>query len=159
MVKYRGQSSLPGRPAGVPADRRHETANLLHSAALRMLRTVRSVDIGIGLDGPRASLLSVLVFGGPTPIGRLAKLEQVTPPAITKMVDALETAGLVGRTRSTEDRRVVMVNATPAGRRLLERGRAARVRALAALLAEASEDELGTLQRAAEIIASRLPTR
>ena len=154
MVQGPGQ--LLARPAGVPGDPLHETANLVHSAALRLLRQVRAADPILDLDGPRASLLSVLVFAGPLPITRLARIEQVTPPAITKLVDALETAGLASRTRSVQDRRVVVVAATPAGRRLLERGRGARVRATAKILSGLSDRDLATLRRAAELIASRL---
>ncbi|HET8683696.1 MAG TPA: MarR family transcriptional regulator [Micromonosporaceae bacterium] len=142
----------------MPADERHETANALHSAALRLLRRARTADTGMDLDGPRASLLSVLVFAGPQPVTRLAAIEQVTPPAITKLVTALEAAGLVERSRSPQDRRVVAVAATAAGRRLLERGRAARVRSVAGLLDGVSPDELAVLRRAAGIIADRLAT-
>jgi DNA-binding MarR family transcriptional regulator len=155
MVKDVGQH-LPGRPARLPADERHETANLLHSAAVRLLRLTRTVDVGMDLDGPRASLLSVLVFGGPRSVTALAAIEQVSPPAITKLVTTMEGAGLVARERSPDDRRLVLVTATPAGKRLLERGRGARVRVVAELLEGASPRELATLRRAAEIIAGRL---
>src|SRR5262245_57391059 len=80
-VKKSGQ---PPRPDGGPADATHETADVLHSAALRLLRRASAVDVGLRLDGPRASALSVLVYGGDMPIGRLAAIEHVTPPAITK---------------------------------------------------------------------------
>lgn len=156
MVNDWSQAGLQGRPAGLPADERHETANLLHSAALRLLRRARTVDVGMDLDGPRASLLSVLVFTGPQPVTHLAGIEQVTPPAITKLVTALEADGLVTRKRSPDDRRMVLVAATAAGRRVLERGRDARVRAIAELLEGASFDDLATVRRAAEIIARRL---
>lgn len=159
-MKESGQRALPGLPglpSGVPGDELHEVANALHSAALRLLRTVRAVDdASLDLDGPRASLLSVLAFSGPLPVSRLAALEQVSPPAVTKTVSALEAAGLAERTRSRDDRRVVMVSATPAGRRLLERGRAARVRAVAGLFADASPADLRTLRAAAALIGSRL---
>lgn len=149
-------SGLPGLPHGVPADTRHETANALHSAALRLLRRAATADSSMDLDGPRASALSVLVFGGPMPIGQLARHEQVTAPAITKTVTALERAGLVRRTRSAEDRRVVLVAATPKGRARLERGRAARVRAVADLLADLTDADLRTLRRTAALIARAL---
>jgi len=155
VVNDRGQR-LPARPAELPADAPHETANLLHSAALRLLRLARTADVGMDLDGPRASLLSVLVFGGPRPVGALAAIEQVSAPAVTKLVTALEADGLVTRQRSAQDRRVVLVAATTAGHELLERGRAARVRAVARLLDGASETELALLRRAARAIASRL---
>lgn len=151
MVKNGGQ--LPPPPAGIPVDERHGTANALHSAALRLLRRARTADAAMDLDGPRASALSVLVFGGPLPIGQLAAAEQVSAPAITKTVTALEQAGLAERVRSSVDRRVVLVQATARGRRLLERGRAARVRMVADLLTGISEADLRTLRRAAAIIA------
>jgi DNA-binding MarR family transcriptional regulator len=152
-------AGVPGLPAGVPADAAHKTANALHSAALRLLRHARTADATMDLDGPRASALSVLVFGGPMPIGRLAALEQVSPPAITKTVTALEAAGLATRSLSTQDRRVVVVAATPAGRALLERGRAARVAAVAALLADLPPRDLRTIARAAALIAHVLAPR
>jgi DNA-binding MarR family transcriptional regulator len=147
---------LPNLPAGLAKDGLHETANLVHSAAVRLLRTARAADTDLDLDGPRASLLSVLVFAGPQPVTKLAELEQVSAPAITKMVSALESTGLARRERSRTDRRVVLVSATPAGKRLLERGRAARVRAIAALLADATEAQLHTLRAASDVIAERL---
>ena len=46
----------------------------------------------------------------------------VTPvPDVTRLVDRLESRGLVGRVRSAEDRRVVTVSITAKGRRLLSR--------------------------------------
>jgi DNA-binding MarR family transcriptional regulator len=131
-------------------------ADALHSAAVRLLRRARTADTEMDLDGPRASALSVLVYGGPLPLTRLAAAEQVSPPAMTKTVAALEAAGLASRRRSTEDRRVVLVHATPAGRRLLERGRAARVRLVAALIADLSERDRRTLDRAAHILLNRV---
>jgi DNA-binding MarR family transcriptional regulator len=156
MVNYLGQR-LPEVPVGLPKNGRYETANLLHSAAVRLLRTARAADTDLDLDGPRASLLSVLVFVGPQPVTKLAELEQVSTPAITKMVSTLESAGLAHRERSETDRRVVLVSATPAGEHLLERGRAARVRAIARLLADTTEAQLQTLREASEVIAARLP--
>ncbi|MFD2081463.1 DNA-binding transcriptional regulator, MarR family [Actinopolymorpha cephalotaxi] len=156
MVKQRGQGGLPEPPAGVPDDDLHSTANFLHSAALRLLRVARTADTEMDLDGPRASLLSVLVFTGPRSVGALARIEQVSAPAITKSVSALEGLGLVDRTPDAADRRVVLVAATPAGQRLLERGRAARVRAVADLLSGLSERDLATLRRAAGLIGHQL---
>src|SRR5258705_12459716 len=86
-----------------------KTPEVLHSAALRLLRFARTADKDLDLDGPRASALSVLVFVGPMALGRLADLEQVPPPAITKTVGLLEAGGLVERERSVTDRRVWIV--------------------------------------------------
>jgi DNA-binding MarR family transcriptional regulator len=138
---------------------RLQTADRLHSAALHLLRRARTVDVGMDLDGPRASALSVLVFGGPVPLTRLAAIEQVSPPAITKTVTALEKAGLATRTRSEVDRRVVHVAATDAGKALLHAGRAARVRVVADLIAELPAADLDILGRAADLIEAALGNR
>jgi DNA-binding MarR family transcriptional regulator len=155
MVKNRGQR-LPDLPAGLPGDETHRTANALHSAALRLLRQARTADVGMDLDSARASALSVLVFAGPLPLGRLAAIEQVSAPAMTKTVSALAAAGLASRQRSTGDARVVLVAATDAGHALLERGRAARVRVVARLVADLPERDRRTLRRAADLIAGCL---
>ena len=128
------------------------TADVLHSAAVRLLRLARTADVGMDLDGPRASALSVVVYRGPLPLTRLAEAEQVSPPAMTKTVAALEAAGLVERVRGDGDRRVVLVVATDAGRDLLNRGRAARVALIGGLIAGLSERDRRTLHRAATIL-------
>src|SRR5256885_15564266 len=70
-----------------------ETADALHSAAIHLLRRARRADVEMDLDGPRASALSVLVFGGPLPLTKLARVEQGRPPAMTKTGAALPTGG------------------------------------------------------------------
>jgi DNA-binding MarR family transcriptional regulator len=136
----------------VKESRRDDTADLLHSAAIRVLRFARTADIEMDLDGPRASALSVLVFVGPMPLSRLAQMEQVSPPAITKTIGSLEAAGLAVRERSAEDRRVIRAAATPAGRALLQRGRAARVRRIEGVLADLPDDDRRVLHRAAALL-------
>ena len=42
-------------------------------------------------------------------------------PDVTRLIDRMEKAGLVTRTRSTEDRRVVHVHLTPKGKRLCDK--------------------------------------
>ena len=92
--------SIPDLPVGVPATELNRLANTVHSVSLRLLRQVRVVDGDRGLSGPRISLLSVLVFAGPLPIGKLATIEQISGPAITKLVDGLARDGLAERIRS-----------------------------------------------------------
>ncbi|MDX6644323.1 MAG: MarR family transcriptional regulator, organic hydroperoxide resistance regulator [Miltoncostaeaceae bacterium] len=56
----------------------------------------------------------------PLPAGRIAAAADLTAGSVTQMLDALEARGLVRRTRSDEDRRLVMVSLTDAGRERLE---------------------------------------
>jgi DNA-binding MarR family transcriptional regulator len=53
--------------------------------------------------------------------GQLAKSAEMTPAAITSILDQLEAANIVERRRSTEDRRVCNVALTPDGWELLQR--------------------------------------
>ncbi|MGN6812662.1 MAG: MarR family winged helix-turn-helix transcriptional regulator [Thermomicrobiales bacterium] len=129
-----------------------ETATRLHSVAIHLLRRLRREDDASGLTAPRLSALSVVVFGGPLTLGALAAAEQVRPPTMTRIVAALEQAGLVVREPEPTDGRAVLIRATPAGRQLLEEGRARRTAVLARQLAALTPEELATLQQAAEIL-------
>ena len=143
---------LPPLPAGVPRNSRHRVANALNSTAIHVLRSARTVDRETGLSAERLSLLSVLVFGGPATMSSLARAEQVSRPAITRTVRALEQAGLVRRDEVAEDRRQSRVSATSAGRRLLEAGRRARIERLAGVLEDAHPEELAELDRALAVV-------
>jgi DNA-binding MarR family transcriptional regulator len=127
-------------------------ANRLHSAAIHLLRWLRTEDDVMGLTAPLASALSVIVFRGPITLGALATAEQVRPPTITRVVSQLERLGLVTRAADARDRRVQRVQATPKGRRVLEAGRARRVASLAHAIARVAPAELAALETAADIL-------
>ena len=120
-------------------------AERLHRSALHLLRTLRVEDEARGLTAPRASALSVLVFGGARTVSELAAAEQVRVPTMSRLVGTLEAEGLVRREADPQDGRVVWLHATPAARRLLRRGRARRVRALTRSLERIEDRELATL--------------
>lgn len=105
-------------------------AELLHSTAVRLLRTVRRVDESSGLTPPRLSALSVIVFNGPITLGKLAQAEHVRPPTMTRIVNALEEQHLVLKAQDLSDGRVIRIAATTKGKRALIRGRARRVQFL-----------------------------
>ena len=129
-----------------------EIADRIHSAAIHLLRKLRREDAESGLNAPRLSALSVIVFAGPVTLGDLAGAEQVRPPTMTRIVDALAEQKLVTRNKSTSDARRTMIAATPAGRKLLMQGRELRIRALAKHIAALSDRERATLHEAAETL-------
>ena len=108
--------------------------------AIHLLRRVRRVDDESGLTAARLSALSVLVFGGGTTLGHLARAEQVSAPTMSRLVGALEREGLATREPHTEDGRAVIVRATEEGRARLLRGRERRVAELVELLDGASPE-------------------
>lgn len=137
---------VPSRPAPP------QVADRIHSAAIHLLRRLRKQDDAIGLTAARMSALSVVVFGGPVTMGRLAEAEQVSGPTVTRLLAGMERDGLLKRSRDAQDRRVVWINATPKGARLLQEGRRRRVAALAGELAALEPADLALLARAAELI-------
>lgn len=118
-----------------------ELADRLHSTAIHLLRQVRVQDAATGLAPARLSALSVLVFGGAMSLNELAKAEQVRPPTMSRIVDALESEGLVRRTVNEQDRRAVVLEATEKGTAILWQGRKRRVKFLARHLSRLNEAE------------------
>ena len=93
---------------------------------------------------------------GPMTAGQLARSAELNPASVTAMLDHLEEAGIVERTRSTTDRRVCNVSLTDHGRQLLA-GKTARWRALwAERLGGYSEAELAAAGRIARDVAGML---
>ena len=136
--------------------RKSDVAQHLHSAAIHLLRTVRRQDPLMDLTPARASVLSVLVFGGPRTAGQLAETEQVAAPTMTKLINGLVRDGYVRKRRHPDDARAIMVTATAKAAHALQEGRRRRVRLLQSLFRDLNDEEWGTLERAATIIESRV---
>lgn len=104
-----------------------DTARHLNSAAIHLLRGLRSADRAAGLTPARLSALSVLVFSGPCTLTDLARAEDVTAPTMSRIVDGLVEHGLATRELHPDSNRALLVTPTLAGQRLMER--AAQLRA------------------------------
>ncbi|MES2178887.1 MAG: MarR family transcriptional regulator [Gemmatimonadota bacterium] len=140
-------------PTGAPrAGSSDAIADRLHSAAIHLLRRLRREDDASGISAPRLSALSVVVFGGPIAMGVLAAAEQVRVPTMSRLVATLEQDGLVTRVIDTNDRRSVRIEATEAGRTLLNAGRRRRVAALSADIASLKADDRRTLLAAIPLL-------
>jgi DNA-binding MarR family transcriptional regulator len=133
-----------------------DAADRFHSAAIHALRDVRREDPATGVPPAQLSALSVLVFGGPRTLGELAATEQVRPPTMTRIVQALEAEGHVRRERDRHDARVWRLRATARGRRVMRQGRERRVANLAVLLGTLTRSELETVHEAAELVEKAL---
>ncbi len=130
-----------------------EAADRLHSASVLLLRRVRKEDESSGLTPARLSALSAVVFAGPLTLGELAAAEGVRPPTMTRVVQALEEAGLVLKDWSaTDDRRTVSISATQRGARLLRAARERRIGSLARRLDRLAPAEVELLRRAADLL-------
>jgi len=103
----------------------HELAARLRITVARLARLLRN-QAEAGISPSQLSALASLGLSRELTLGELAAAERVQPPTMTRIVAALEEAGLVTRTVDAGDRRVARVALTSAGRGLLERARADR---------------------------------
>lgn len=96
---------------------------------LRILRSIRriirSVDLyskqlasGSGITAPQLICLLAIVDRGQLTATAISREIHLSPSTVVGILDRLEEKGLVRRDRDREDRRVVTVTATEAGRRL-----------------------------------------
>ena len=129
-----------------------KVADRLHSAAIHLLRQLRRTDDLSGLSPARLSVLSVLVFAGEKTLGDLARIEQVRPPTMTRLVQGLEADGMVRRTSHTPDKRVFRIQASAKGRRILLGAQQRRLQQLSEMIGQLEPDEIRTLASAAELM-------
>jgi DNA-binding MarR family transcriptional regulator len=103
-----------------PSDRRLQLIGELSDAVRANQRATDMVDevagqiLGIGRSDGRC--LDILDQVGSASAGELARQLGLTTGAVTAMVDRLERAGYVQRVADPEDRRRVLVEATPHAR-------------------------------------------
>ena len=128
-----------------------ELASQLRFAVMRLSRRLRQ-HAPEDITPSQLSALSVIVRDGPMTLSQLAVAERVQPPTITRIADALQQKGLASRTPSELDRRVAYVEATAAGRALVETIRRSRDAYLAARLRTFSAEERAVLARAASLL-------
>lgn len=94
-----------------------------------------------GLTAERLSILAILVKSGPQTINKLAELERVSAPAITRTVKSLEKQGYVIKSRSKTDQRVVYVAPTRKSQQLLDETRRKAQLGIEELLQGINRDE------------------
>jgi DNA-binding MarR family transcriptional regulator len=132
-----------------------ELANRLRPVLLHLNRRLRREAHAEGITGGQASLLATIRMNPDLGVRELAAREGVSAPAMTRYLDRMEAAGLVVRTRSTEDARRIRLALTPKGVRALRSVRRRRTAWLAERLDGLSPAELAAVDRAIEAL-SRL---
>src|SRR3954452_8602610 len=100
-----------------------EVAARLRLSATRLARILRQ-QADLGLTPSQITALATIAREGPLTLGALADSEHVTPPSMTKVVEKLESMGLIERRADSVDRRRVLAAATAAGQALLVEARA-----------------------------------
>ncbi|WP_405114279.1 MarR family transcriptional regulator [Micromonospora sp. NBC_01405] len=129
-----------------------QLAPQLRDAITRLNRRVRQARPVGDLTVTQLSALTSLRLAGALTPRELADVERVQPPTMTKIVAKLEERGLVRRTPHPTDRRQVILSASEGGQVVLDQFERVRDEWLAHRLAELTESDRETLQRASEIL-------
>ena len=125
-----------------------QVASELRPVLLRLSRELRKETEQLGVTARQATLLWLVKRSPGLSLAELAAEEGISPPALSGHVDRLESAGLLERVRSTEDRRRVGLRLTEEGVRLMRRIRARRTTWLADRLRALEPAELSAVETA-----------
>ena len=132
-----------------------ELASTLRLVIGRLDRRLRQHAIG-GLTASQLSALAAIERHGPLPLGKLAKLEGVSPPTLTGIVGRLAERELVQRQQDETDARSTVVSVTQEGHRTLEAVRTERTAFLVRHLERLSPPERKALAAAVPVLAGLL---
>jgi DNA-binding MarR family transcriptional regulator len=130
-------------------------ANELRPVLLKLARHLRRELHELDVTGGQATVLALIEANHGIGVGRLAELEGVSRPRMSKVVQELQTAGLVLGERGT-DRRRVGLEVTPLARDVLASVRKRRTAWLAERLENLEPDELDALDAAIPLFAKLL---
>jgi DNA-binding MarR family transcriptional regulator len=102
----------------------------------------------LGISMAQLHILYTLQRSGEMPMSRLADVLHVSLSNATGLIDRIEERGFVERTRVPEDRRVVLIRVTDAGRRMLEEVDALGGELLRSVFARIGRSQLAVVGRA-----------
>ena len=126
------------------------------AAQLRLVitRTARRLrqEAASELGPSQTAALATIERHGPLTPSELARIERIQRPTATRIVARLEEAGLVERVADPADGRSFTVSVTADARALMKRLRTRKNAYLARRLRGLGEDDLATLDRAADIL-------
>ena len=128
-----------------------ELADRLRAATARLHRRLRR-EATAGLTPSQSMVLATIGRLGAPTLKELAEEEQVMPSSMTRVAEALTSAGLVDRSTDESDRRVSRLTLTSAGQRTLKTVREARTSYLTERLAALDGVDEAQLRRAVELL-------
>ncbi|MEA2676747.1 MAG: hypothetical protein QOJ81_888 [Chloroflexota bacterium] len=118
-----------------------EILDQLEPLVARQRRAVAQAGCLRAISSTQLHVLFTLLSDGPTTMSRLAESLNVSLPNLTGIVDRMVDNGRVERGGTDDDRRVVTVLATDAGRKTVEEIDLVRRRQLGAVLAQLNPDQ------------------
>jgi DNA-binding MarR family transcriptional regulator len=112
-----------------------------------------------GLTPQQFNVLRILRGASPNPLSASQICERMVTydPDLTRLLDRLEAAGMVRKERHADDRRVVNVHVTAAGRETVERASVAVSARIGEALRGIGETRLGELADLLELVRGNTP--
>lgn len=123
----------------------------LRLAIARMARRMRQ-EAGDDLSPSMTAALATIERHGPLTPSRLAELERIKRPTVTRVLRRLEEEGLIERIADPSDGRSAVVSLARPGAARLKKLRSRKNAYLARRLRELPEDDVEALERAAEVL-------
>jgi DNA-binding MarR family transcriptional regulator len=105
-------------PQALPPDSKLEIDSILEATVYlytESRRITKEVARRVELTGPQLTVLKVLESVGDLSLSELSERIRAQNSTVTGIIDRMEREGLVVRSRSTEDRRVVNIRLTEKG--------------------------------------------
>ena len=131
----------------------HNVATMLRRSVTRLARRLRVERMGHDVSLSGLSVLAHLLRLGTLTATALAALEHVQPQSMTRILNDLETGGLIVREPDATDRRQLRLDITSKGRALLmEDARRKDAWLAGVLMAELTEAEQDVLRIAARLL-------
>jgi DNA-binding MarR family transcriptional regulator len=102
---------------------------------------------GNRIDRMALVVLGTLSFCGPSRLTIIAERTGLDPSTVSRQVADLEKAGLLSREPDPDDRRAILLQATPSGQSLMKRLSSGRRRRIERMLGDWSEQDIATFGR------------
>ncbi|MBW2425217.1 MAG: MarR family transcriptional regulator [Deltaproteobacteria bacterium] len=135
---HSARTQATGAPGGSLPD-------LLYTASLDLRRKIFDLESASGLSGRELDLISLLCQLGPTSVKDLVADLRLPRSTMTAVVDRLEKRGLVTRRPNPQDRRSIVLDATPTAADALERYRKGVHVFVEHFVSQLSEEDRGAL--------------
>jgi DNA-binding MarR family transcriptional regulator len=131
----------------IPVSLADQIGYLLSKAHLRVHTGANDALEPLGLTVKHYGLLTLLVHEGSVSQGRLGEVMRIDRTTMVALIDDLERAGYVDRTRNPDDRRAYALSATASGERVQRRAASLMKHVYAETLSPLSAGERSELQR------------
>lgn len=111
-------TSKDAAPGQDPPDRIQLTIYLIRKLMQSGAYYTKELNKKYNVSAPQIACLLALLESGPMALSQVAKKIMVNSSTLTGIIDRLELKGLVVRTRTSLDRRVITIELTEEGRKL-----------------------------------------